>query len=64
MVHILGFTTFADARRVATQVEQRVFGNGIDRAELWRSFEVPRAPHLRDTTEALGRLAEPARRND
>jgi hypothetical protein len=59
--NILGFTTLADDRPVATRVEQRVLANGIDRTELLRRLGVPLAPHLRDTTEALGRLAEPAR---
>ena len=59
--NILGFTTLADGRPVATRVEQRVLANGIDRTALLRSLGVPLAPHLRDTTEALGRLPEPAR---
>ena len=59
--NILGFTTLADGRPVATRVEQRVLANGIDRTALLRSLDVPLAPHLRDTTEALGRLPEAAR---
>ena len=60
--NILGFSTLADGRPVATRVEQRVLANGIDRTDLLRGLGIPLAPHLRDTTEALGQLPEPARK--
>ena len=59
--NVLGFSTLADGQSVATRVEQRVLGNGIDRTELLRGLGIPLAPHLRITTEALDRLPEPSR---
>jgi len=59
--NILGFSTLVDGQSVATRVEQRVLGNGIDRTEFLRGLGIPLAPHLRTTTEALDRLPEPAR---
>ena len=56
--NILGFSTLADGRSVATRVEQRALGSGIDRTELLRGLGIPLAPHLRTTTEALDRLPE------
>jgi hypothetical protein len=57
--NILGFSTLADGRPVATRVEQKVLANGIDRTGLLRASAFPLASHLRDTTEALGQLPEP-----
>jgi hypothetical protein len=55
-VNLLGFSTTVNGKPVKTEVEQRVFALGIDRTQLLRSLNVPLAPHLRSTNEALDRL--------
>jgi hypothetical protein len=55
-VNILGFTTVVDGRPVKTEVQQRVFASGIDRTQLLSSLNIPLAPHLRATNEALDKL--------
>ncbi len=57
-VNILGFTTAVNGKPVKTEVEQRVFALGIDRTQLLRSLNVPLAPHLRATNEALDRVPQ------
>jgi hypothetical protein len=60
--NILGFSTLADGRLVATRIEQKVLANGIDRTDMLRGLGIPLAPHLRGTAEALDRLPEQSRR--
>jgi hypothetical protein len=55
-VNLLGFETKVNGRPVTTKVEQHVFAAGIDRTELLRSLNIPLAPHLSATNDALNRL--------
>jgi hypothetical protein len=55
-VNLLGFATSVDGKPVKTEVEQRVSATGIDRTQLLRGLNVPLAPHLASTNEALDRL--------
>jgi Domain of unknown function (DUF4424) len=55
-VNILGFTTVVNGRPVKTEVQQRVFASGVDRTQLLTSLNIPLAPHLRATGDALDRL--------
>lgn len=55
-VNLLGFVTRVNGQPVATQVEQRVSANGVDRTALLRELGVPLAPHLQTTNQALDRL--------
>ena len=52
----LPFSTTVDGRPVKTDVEQRAYGLGIDRTETLRRLDIPLAPHLGATDEALDRL--------
>jgi hypothetical protein len=54
--NLLGFATTVNGRPVATRLEQKVFALGLDRTELLRAHNVPLAPHLAGTNEALDRL--------
>jgi hypothetical protein len=54
--NFLAFTTTVDGQPVETRIEQRVTAVGIDRTQLLRSLDIPLAPHLPSTGEALGRL--------
>lgn len=54
--NLLGFATTVNGRPVATRLEQKVFALGLERTELLRSLNVPLAPHLAGTNEALDRL--------
>lgn len=55
-VNILGFTTVVGGRPVKTEVQQRVFANGVDRTQLLTSLNIPLAPHLQSTNAALDKL--------
>jgi hypothetical protein len=55
-VNILNFATTVDGKPVKTAVEQRVSALGIDRTDMLRSLNVPFAPHLPSTDDALTRL--------
>ena len=44
-VNLLAFSTIADGRPVATQVEQRVYAFGLDRTQMLRDLGIPLAPH-------------------
>ena len=55
-VNILGFTTVVNGRPVKTEVQQRVFANGVDRTQLLTSLKIPLAPHLQATNQALDKL--------
>jgi hypothetical protein len=55
-VNILGFATAVNGRPVKTEVQQRVFANGIDRTQLLTSLKIPLAPHLPATNAGLDRL--------
>ncbi len=54
--NILNFSTIADGRPVAAEVEQKVFAQGLDRTELLRQLGLPLAPQLQTTAAALDRL--------
>ncbi len=55
-VNLLAFTTEVNGKPVVTQVEQRVIAAGLDRTQLLRTLDIPLAPHLASTGEALDRL--------
>jgi hypothetical protein len=55
-VNLLGFTTMANGRPVAANVEHRVIAAGVDRTQYLRSLGIPLAPHLRATNQLLDRL--------
>jgi hypothetical protein len=55
-VNFVGFTTMADGRPVAAQVEQRVFARDVEQTDFLRHHGIPLAPHLAATNEALDRL--------
>jgi hypothetical protein len=55
-VNFLGFSTLVDGKRVAAQVEQKVFRRGVDRTTYLKSLGVPLAPQLSSTDDALTRL--------
>jgi hypothetical protein len=57
-VNLLGFRTIVDGQPVKTDVEQRAVALGIDRTQLLRSLNVPLAPHLRSTAEALDKVPQ------
>jgi Domain of unknown function (DUF4424) len=55
-VNILAFTTAVNGQPVVPQVEQRVIAAGLDRTQLLRALNIPLAPHLAATGDALDRL--------
>jgi hypothetical protein len=55
-VNFLAFTTKVNGAPVKTEVEQRVTAAGIDRTRLLLSLQIPLAPHLQSTADALNRL--------
>jgi hypothetical protein len=55
-VNILDFKTSADGQPVTTKVEQRVFAVGIERTQYLRDLDIPLAPHVRATSDALDKL--------
>ncbi len=55
-VNFLAFRTTVNGQPVTTKVEQRVIAAGLDRTQLLRSLNIPLAPHLRQTGEALDKL--------
>jgi hypothetical protein len=55
-INLLGFTTVVDGKPVTTNVEQRAIALGIDRTAMLRALDIPLAPHLASTNEALDRL--------
>jgi hypothetical protein len=55
-VNLLGFTTRVNGQPVDASVEQKVFAGDIDRTEMLRGLQVPLAPHLQITNQALDRL--------
>lgn len=58
--NLLGFTTFVNRKPVTAQVEQKVFARGVDRTADLRRLNIPLAPHLHATAEALKRLPRSA----
>src|SRR5262249_5911802 len=55
-VNFLAFRTTVNGQPVIAKVEQRVMAAGLDRTELLRGLNIPLAPHLRQTREALDKL--------
>jgi hypothetical protein len=55
-VNLLAFTTSVNGKPIETMVEQRVTALGLDRTQLLRDLDIPLAPHLPSTGEALDRL--------
>jgi hypothetical protein len=56
--NFLAFSTTADGRPVAAQVEQKAFGNGIDQTALLRQLNIPLV-QTASTDDALDRLPAP-----
>jgi len=54
--NFLGFFTTANAKPVATQVEQRAYAKGVDRTALLQQLGIPLAPQLSATDNALDAL--------
>lgn len=57
----LGFRTTANGKPVTTRVEQKVMAGGADHTRRLEALNIPLAPHLQSTNEALDRLPEAAR---
>jgi hypothetical protein len=57
-VNFLGFTTTVNGQPVATQVQQRVFAQGLDQTALLQQLGVPLAPQLQATDNALDALPQ------
>jgi len=57
-VNFVGFTTTANGQPVTTQVEQKVFANGIDETALLQQLGIPLAPQLEATDKALDALPQ------
>lgn len=55
-VNLLAFTTAVNGKPISAAIEQRVIAAGLDRTQLLRSLEIPLAPNLTATNEALDRL--------
>lgn len=55
-VNFLGFTTTANGKPVATQVEQKAFAHGVDQTALLKSLGIPLAPQSPATSQALDAL--------
>jgi hypothetical protein len=56
-VNLLGFTATVNGGPVSATVEQRAIAAGLERTQLLRSLDIPLAPHLAATSEALDRLS-------
>jgi hypothetical protein len=54
--NFLGFSTRVEGQPVAANIEQKVFAGGIDRTDYLRSLNVPLAPQLQITNEAVDHL--------
>lgn len=54
--NILGFHTKVNGKPVKARVEQKVVAGSVDRTDLLRSLNIPLAPHLAASDEALDRL--------
>ena len=55
-VNFLAFRTTVNSQPVTAKVEQRVMAAGLDRTQLLRGVNIPLAPHLRQTRDALDKL--------
>jgi len=62
-VNLLAFSVSVNGEPVSPAVEQRVIAAGLDRTELLRNLNIPLAPHLASTNQALDRLP-PDKRDD
>lgn len=58
--NLLGFKTLVDGKPVATELEQKVLKDGVDRTDVLLKLKVPLAPHLYSTSQALDRLPKSA----
>jgi len=58
--NLLGFKTLVDGKPVTTQIEQKVVKDGVDRTDVLKKLNVPLAPHLYSTSQALDRLPKSA----
>lgn len=54
--NILAFRTVVNGQPVRAEVEQRAFVGGVEYTQFLRALNIPLAPHLRSTAEALDRL--------
>lgn len=59
--NILGFSTIADGKPVASEIEQKAFAGANDITAYLRQLGISLAPHLRSTLEALDRLPQSAK---
>jgi hypothetical protein len=55
-VNLLGFSTQAGGQPVATQVEQKAFAKGLDRAAMLQGLGISLAPQLKTTYDTLDAL--------
>ncbi len=55
-VNFVGFKTLVDGKPVTTQVQQRASALGVDQTALLKSLNVPLAPQLQATGQALDAL--------
>jgi hypothetical protein len=56
--NILGFSTTAGGKPVASRVEQKVLAKGVDRTEVLRKLGIPLQPQLEATNKALDALPQ------
>lgn len=54
--NVLGFRTLVDGKPVSARVEQKAFKGSVERTDLLTRLDVPLAPHLVATRDALDRL--------
>jgi Domain of unknown function (DUF4424) len=57
-VNFLDFTTQANGKPVAAEVEQKAYAKGLDRTGLLHQLNIPLAPHLAATYAALDALPQ------
>jgi hypothetical protein len=58
-VNFVGFKTLVDGKPVTTEVQQRASALGVDQTALLKSLNIPLAPQLQATGEALDKLPRP-----
>lgn len=57
-VNFMQFETRVNGKPVAANVEQRVTAQGVDRTQMLQGLDIPLAPHLPATSDALGKLPQ------
>lgn len=56
--NLLDFVTVVDGTPVKAELEQKAVLNGADRTAVLKAMDLPLAPHLHSTLDALDRLSE------